>query len=57
MKSKKLLNPDGTTKRIVLESNGVYKSFTPKEAAMAINELKSQLWSGLPLSNKDVSSR
>lgn len=49
MKSKKVLNPDGTTKYIILESNGVYKTFTAKEAALAINELKAQLWSGVPL--------
>jgi hypothetical protein len=50
MRSKKTLNQDGTTQKIILESNGVYKTFTPLEAAKAINELKAQLWSGVPLS-------
>lgn len=54
MRSRKILNSDGTTKRIILESNGVYKAFTPKEAALAINELKRQLWLGVPIFKKDI---
>lgn len=34
----------------------VYKAFTPKEAALAINELKAQLWSGLPLSDIETTN-
>lgn len=55
MKARKLLNPDGTTKKImVAKDNGSYTGFTPKEAAEMINLLKSQLWSGLPLASKDM---
>ena len=50
MKSKKILNNNGSTKQIILEKeSGAYNAFTPREAAQAINELKSQLWSGMPL--------
>lgn len=52
MKSKKRLNTDGTTRLIMLENNGIYSAFTQKEAVQAINELKAQLWSGLPIENK-----
>ena len=52
MKSKKILNPDGSTKRIVVQHDtGSYSSYTPKQAAEMINTLRSQLWSGLPLIN------
>ena len=57
MKSRKIINADGTTKRIILESNGVYKSFTPKEAALAVNELIAQLWSGIPLDRQFTEAR
>ena len=50
MKSKKILNDNGTTKQIILaRESGSFNAFTPREAAQAINELKSQLWSGMPL--------
>lgn len=49
MQSKKIFNADGTTKYIILEMDGVYNRFTPKEAALAINELKAQLYGGIPL--------
>ena len=53
MESRKRLNDDGTTKCIILyKESGSYSAFSPREAAEAINELKAQLWSGLPLDNQ-----
>ena len=57
MKSKKMLNEDGATKRIVLEKDGAYMAFTPKQAAMAINELRAQLWRGNPLMEGFIEAR
>ena len=55
MISRKLLNPDLSTRKIVIRhDSGMYSSYTPSQAAQMINELKRQLWSGLPLSNKDL---
>ena len=53
MKSRKILNGDGSTKQIILaKDSGAYNAFTPREAVQAINELKSQLWSGMPLDSQ-----
>ncbi len=49
MKSKKTFNPDGSTKQILINNNGIYSAFTPKETVQAINALLYQLWSGRPL--------
>lgn len=53
--SRKLINSDGTTRKIIIRNeSGSYSAYTPRQAAATINELKKQLWSGLPLSRKDV---
>jgi len=58
MKSRKLLNPDGTTRSIVVEKDsGAFNAFTPREAAEIINELKAQLWNGMPLDNQFYKAR
>jgi hypothetical protein len=55
MRSIKRINPDGSTRLItVRKDNGVYVSFTPMEAAKMINCLRNELWSGMPLKNKDM---
>lgn len=52
MKSKKVLNPDGSTKRIIIQNDsGSYCSYSPKQAAQLINVLKKQLWGGIPLTD------
>jgi len=58
MKSKKLINPDGTTNKIiVLNDSGSYSAYTPRQAAQMINELSKQLWSGLPMNRKFTEMR
>jgi len=58
MKSRKRLNSDGTTRCIILEKeSGSFNAFTPREAAEAINELKAQLWSGVPFDNQFYEAR
>lgn len=53
MKSRKLMNPDGTTNKIVVQhDNGAFSSYTTKQAAEMINELSSQLWVGIPTSRE-----
>lgn len=49
MQSKKQIDSTGKTTHIILKKDsGAYNVFTPREAAQAINELKRQLWSGIP---------
>ena len=58
MNSRKLLNGDGSTKSIVLQKeSGAFNSFTPREAAEAISELKAQLWNGKPFDNQFYEAR
>ena len=53
MKSRKLLNSDGTTRSIVIEKDsGAFNAFTPREAAEMILELQAQLWSGVPFDSQ-----
>jgi len=50
MKSKKISNPDGSTKKIVVQhDSGSYSAYTPKQAAQMINTLKKELWRGIPI--------
>lgn len=53
MDAKKLLNPDGTTRKIMVRhDSGSYSGYTPKQAALMINLLKEQLWYGESIKNR-----
>lgn len=55
MNSVKRLNPDGSTRCIVVShDSGSYSAYTPKQAAQMINELKRQLWNGVPITKRDI---
>ena len=53
MESRKLMNSDGTTNKIVVKhDSGMFSSYTPKQAAQMICELRAQLWTGIPFSRE-----
>ena len=52
MKSRKTLNTDGSTNKIIIQNDsGSYSAYTPIQAARMILELTAQLKSGIPIVN------
>lgn len=55
MQAKKLVNPDGSTRKIIVaHTSGSFSSYIPKEAAEMISLLREQLWRGIPMNKKDT---